>query len=240
MTCADFVAGLSGAAPSAEIDVWRADLSREAAVSRVVRVLSQGERARAGRLRPADRRRYILAHGALRAILGSYTDQDPAELVFQSGPGGKPALSGGNLRFNLSHSGDVAVCGVSRTVAIGVDVEHVLPEVAREVARHLPLRARRRLQALSEVARSRAFFLAWTRMESCAKAGGDGLGQGADLADLDAFLEPSTPAERQSGWWLHDFTPRSDFVGTVAAAHGGCRLTFWQLDANLNPKRGRE
>ena len=235
MICADSIGGLPG-----EIDVWRADLSREEAVPTILRAVSPGERSRAGRMAPADRRRYILAHGALRVILGSYTDRDPAEVVFRSGPGGKPAISDGSLRFNLSHSGDVAVCGVSRTVDVGVDVERVVPEVALELARHLPVRARRRLQSLPEAARSRAFFLAWTRMESCAKAGGEGLGQGADFADLEQFLEPYPPVVRQSEWWLHDFTPTSDHVGTVAAAQAGCRITFWQLDASLNPTRGWE
>ena len=54
-------------------------------------LLSSEERERALRFRfETDRRRYIVAHGALRSILASYLNANPDDLQFSIGSNGKP------------------------------------------------------------------------------------------------------------------------------------------------------
>jgi len=79
------------------------------------------------------------SRGFLRELLGRYLEHDPRELRFVLGAHGKPALlsPGGtgaveDLRFNLSHSGDLALVAVSAGQEVGVDIERARPRYTAE------------------------------------------------------------------------------------------------------------
>ena len=99
-----------------ELHVWRVRLRVPAKLDPTV-----GESARASRfVTPVLRRRYLRSHAALRDILGSLTR---ARLEFALHEKGKPYLPGApELRFNLAHSGEMALVAVSLGVEVGVAV----------------------------------------------------------------------------------------------------------------------
>jgi hypothetical protein len=68
--------------------------------------------------------------GILRQVLAVYTGQEPAQIRLQEGRHGKPRLAdpAGRLRFNLSHSGELALVAVSGEFEVGVDVERLRPK----------------------------------------------------------------------------------------------------------------
>ena len=76
-----------------------------------------------------QRKRWIVARGLLRAILGGYLDMRPDRLQFCYGPNGKPArtrqLGGEVFRFNLSHSYGLALYAVTQGREIGIDLERI-------------------------------------------------------------------------------------------------------------------
>src|SRR5437868_3393790 len=121
-----------------EVHVWRAHLSAlPSAVTDLLGTLAPDERARAERFHfEKDRNHYIVARGVLRAILGRYLNVAPDEIRFAYSHYGKPALAGDlkadPLRFNLSHSHELALYGISHGREIGVDVEYIRPLVANE------------------------------------------------------------------------------------------------------------
>lgn len=80
---------------------------------------------------PDKKRRRELAHLAEGILLASYLALTPAMLEFERGPGGKPRLRGEPLQFNLSHSERVALIGISRELALGVDVQGPHPTAAK-------------------------------------------------------------------------------------------------------------
>src|SRR4051812_15630768 len=161
----------SPARPALDADavgVWRADLAQAAARGEAERLLVPSERERAARFAAAaDGRRWAAARGILRALLGALTDADPHALRFAEGPHGKPALAVGprgapalDVRFNLSHSGDVALYAVALGREVGVDLE--LP---RRPVDHVAIARRifgereaERLRALDPQAREQAFL----------------------------------------------------------------------------------
>jgi len=75
--------------------------------------LSEDERNRSARFRfERDRQRFIVAHGALRDLLGRSLGTDPGRIRFVYNAFGKPELDpafGERLKFNLSHSADLAL-----------------------------------------------------------------------------------------------------------------------------------
>jgi 4'-phosphopantetheinyl transferase len=162
-------------------------------------LLDADERRRAGAfVFPELRDAYVATHGMLRQVLAGYLGTDPEALTFRRGRHGKPALAapGGarGLGFNLSHSGGLVVCGISRGKELGVDIERIRPDrdvwgIARryfspaEVAQLRSIKRRRRVEA---------FYAGWTRKEAYIKARGVGLSQRLD--SFDVALDPDRPA----------------------------------------------
>ena len=112
------------ALPRAEVHVWRADL--DAQLWPGSDGLSREERERAeALLRPAVADRWVAARWALRHVLARYLEEDPGRVAIAVDAGGKPRLADGSerLRFNLSHSGPLALVALSAEDEVGVDVE---------------------------------------------------------------------------------------------------------------------
>lgn len=114
------------------VDVWGYLLDGDAqAIEQCGAWLTLEERTRASRfIRPEDQRRYIVGRGGLRKLLSGYTGLDPAAVIIQAGPEGKPALGnqdGGVLRvrFNLSHSHGRMLVGITSRRDVGVDLEQI-------------------------------------------------------------------------------------------------------------------
>jgi 4'-phosphopantetheinyl transferase len=147
-----------------EVHVWRVRLNRGE-----VPPPTGAEAERAARfLTPTLRRRYLRAHAALRAILGSVT---AAPLEFAVREKGKPYLEWApEIRFNLAHSREMALVAVARDVEVGVDIERIRPlaEYSAIAQRYFP-------QGYTAPAGVRDFFRHWTRFEALLKAHGAGL-----------------------------------------------------------------
>ena len=178
------------------IDVWQLDLSiPERQILSDQTLLDDAERDRAGRFRsPDDRRRFIARRAALRRTLAEYTGQDPVRLRFTVNAFGKPSLAGEadceGLRFNTSHSGDLAVVVVAHGRDVGVDVERYRAIAGTDgIARdHFAPAEREALSVSAPAGRSRVFFDLWTRKEAFVKAIGTGLSH-----PLNRFAVPTGP-----------------------------------------------
>ena len=128
-------------------------------------------RDRIERIRSDANKRLHLAAGILAAK--ALRDAGATDLKLSAGEYGKPYLTfSGNLHFNLSHSGDYALCAVSDT-PVGADVEkprRLRPDVVRRCMRPEEIRW---LEESSDP--DRAFTRLWTRKESYVKMTGAGL-----------------------------------------------------------------
>lgn len=177
-------------APGA-IQIWWARLSDLAADEAWYETtLSPDELERAMRFRfAADRRRFTLARGALRALLGRYLGVEPRALSFIYGAQGKPALAGQpggpDLHFNLSHARGLAIYAVASGRRVGVDIEALdLALDFTAIARHFFAPGEiRALDATPPQLRPGLFFTYWTRKEALIKAHGGGMM--LDLGQID-------------------------------------------------------
>ncbi len=160
------------------IDLWRFDLDHQNPQAWPA-TLTQADLDRAARLvRPSDCARFLQARCCVRTLLGGYVGQAPQSLHFALNAYGKPSLAtAGELGFNLSHSGNLAVLAVGRQPAIGVDLERVSHHRDAHALAHnicSPTELASLLQ-LSEHALSVPFLICWTRKEAFLKALGVGL-----------------------------------------------------------------
>ncbi len=222
-----------------DVHVWRASLSVGAGLlGELERTLTGDEISRARRfVFPRDRDRFIAARGILRDILARYCDADPVSVRFQYGSAGKPSLARDSgppdLRFNVSHSHGLALVAVTRAREIGVDLELVRPEIAREriAERFFSPSEATVLRSLPEDLQAAAFFRCWTRKEAYIKACGEGLS--IPLDSFDVTLAPGEPARlievrgglaEPGAWSIADIDPGSEFEGAVAAEGSGWRI----------------
>jgi len=189
--------------------------------------LSSEERARSARFRfERDRRRFVVAHGALRDLLGRYLAIDPGQVRFVVNQFGRPELStglGSRLRFNLSHSADLALIAVAAGVDIGVDVEHIRPGPDySEIARHFfSADEVRELDGVPRHRHAEAFFRCWTQKEAYVKARGEG---------FEIPLAGLSVSRLHDEWWLSTLQPAPGYVGALAIEGKGWRLSQRQWE----------
>lgn len=226
-----------------EVHVWRAAIDREALhVDRLALSLSPDERARADRFHfEKDQIQYITTRGILRDILARYTRFKPGQLVFSYNAYGKPALSSQSMKdkvsFNVSHTHGLALYAVARHREVGIDVERIDPDIARNLmAEHFF--SRQEVSVLRRLPPSWqpvAFFNCWTRKEAYIKARGKGLS--IPLDEFDVSLVPGEPAallctrsdfQDAFRWSLQELTPGPGYAGAVAAEGRDWRVSCWQ------------
>lgn len=217
-----------------EVHVWAVPLTGDPAP--YGELLSTAERDRVGRYRFADhQRRYQIGHGALRQILGGYLDRGPKEIEIRTGPRGKPYLSDGELHFNLSHSGKLALIGVAQT-ELGVDVEKVrhLESLTPIAQRHFSNTEFAKLDQYEGDARELAFYRCWTRKEAYIKALGEGLSMALDSFEVSIDQEPQFLAchdgrEDPANWSMLDVSPGPEFVGALAMRQTGVAVKTFRI-----------
>jgi 4'-phosphopantetheinyl transferase len=193
--------------PGPPVEVWRADLGAPA--EELLELLSPEERSRAARIvREEDRERWMRARAVLRALLGSHLESDPRGLRFRIGPHGKPALPGGELSFNVSHSGGIAVYALTRGASVGVDIELLHRRPRNELAlaeRAFGANTARRLRALGPAARHTELLREWVRHEAALKCLGVGLSATSAAAE-----------RRRADLWIAELHLDPDAVGALA------------------------
>ena len=172
-------------------EVWRVDLSRALTDDECRARLSDVDWARAQRFRFSQhRRRYLVAHVALRDLLSVYLGVAARDLSLIDNAYGKPALADApGLVFNLSHSEDLALIALASHGELGVDVEQCRALPHEDLARrNFSAVESGRLDRLAPGRRHEGFFACWTRKEAYIKAKGMGLS-----IPLDAFAVEADP-----------------------------------------------
>ncbi len=228
-----------------QVHVWLVSLDRtEIERISLYQHLAPDEKERAERFHfDRDRFHYIAGRGILRLLIGRYLKMNPAQIEFDYGEYGKPAVRAafqilnGRFEFNLSHSHGMALYAFAIGRVVGVDIEMIRPlSDANSIAeRYFSRWEYQQYTAVPPTLRPQAFFNCWTRKEAYIKAIGDGL-----TCPLDAFdvtLTPEHPAEllrirgsavEAAKWKLISLHPKGGFVGALIASGKDWELKQWQ------------
>jgi 4'-phosphopantetheinyl transferase len=201
--------------------------------------LEEQELDRASRFHFEKHRRHFTAgRGVLRQLLSQYLGTKPEQLRLSYGAYGKPALNGehkdSRLRFNMSHSHEVALFAFAEDRELGVDVEHVRTDFAsEEVARRFF--SRREVETFNALPRHdqvAAFFKCWTRKEAFIKVIGKGLSQPLDKFDV-TLGQPAAllwvSGDDASRWSLYDLEVGGDYAGALAVEGQVSRIRCWHM-----------
>jgi len=216
-------------------ELWLVDLEAVApaleALERDLPRLSGDDRARAQRPHDARERRHrLVAYMGLRIVLERVAGPQVRGQSFLRGPANKPRLGTGGPAFSLSHTDGLALIGVARTDAIGVDLERARPIKMAHRRREeiLAVAAGLAAEPLGDASSDAALLAAWCRLEAFAKARGEGLSH--VLAELGlreaggrhlAHGQIATAARhllRHAGLKIADVEMPDGLYGAVAAA----------------------
>jgi 4'-phosphopantetheinyl transferase len=208
--------------PDREIQIWSTQLDRDRAqIDKFSQFLTTAERHRAAKfINPRHGDRWIVARGYLRQILSQYLDLSPAQIEFSYGAQGKPALVGSQIQFNLSHSGDRAVYGISAIYPIGIDIEYIHPIAAADLVDRFFSPAEQTIfHNLPIDSQQAAFFHAWVQKEAYLKACGTGLHTPLDR--IEVSIDPRTPAAIISAptegiWRIQKLEISPDYASALA------------------------
>jgi 4'-phosphopantetheinyl transferase len=154
----------------------------------------------------------LLAHGA-RAL--GHDTLDAAALVFPEG--GKPHWPGG-VEFSISHTVEHAVCVVTRSVRVGIDIE-IIGRVRIEILRRVASSAELGLYGAS----ARGAASLWTRKEAVLKAAGASVFEAAAVEVHEQY------ADFRAGRW--------HFCGPDVLEHCALALAFERPGVEVELRR---
>ncbi len=212
-------------APDDEPRLWlvRAAAHRRAALDAAPLVLDAEERRRTAEFRhEGNRECYVVAHVALRRLLGACLGRPPGEIELTrapcplcGGPHGRPVVADAALHFSLSHSDGLVLLAVAG-VPVGVDVER-LPElrVADGIVPRLHPAEAAELSVLPPGERRAAFGRLWTRKEAYLKGLGTGLARDLSADYVGAGVHPR---REPPGWRIDDVEVPDGYTAAVALA----------------------
>jgi 4'-phosphopantetheinyl transferase len=130
-----------------------------------------------------DQHLFIITRAFIRIILSKYSRVSPDSWVFKIGEKGKPEIdySKSNdlskIKFNISHTENLIICGITKSNSLGVDVEHCYPrsDVLSIANQYFSTSEIDDLNDLPISETHNRFFDYWTLKESYIKACGMGL-----------------------------------------------------------------
>ena len=114
----------------------------------------------------------------------------PFSFFYEYGAQGKPQIVNFPRKFNLSHSGDYVVCGVSDG-EVGVDIQKWVPFKERMAERFFAKEEWKLLQETDVEKRTELFYRLWSRKEAYGKYTGQGIGSavGEDFSNEQKWQE---------------------------------------------------
>jgi len=163
----------------------------------------------------------------LRQRLATHVESNADDLTLRRGAHGKPYLEAPlALEFNLSHTRGATLLGLSRSQALGVDIEtrHRSRPVLDLARRYFAETEAAALASLDPGSRQAAFLQLWSCKEAVVKALGRGIGFGlARVAfALDEAGAPThmnvidTSAGSLAQWQIVGLAPAAGHTGAAA------------------------
>ena len=214
---------------SRRVDLWCAYLDDIPAllIEEYLALLIDSERERATRLHfEPERRRHVVTRALVRTTLSRYAPIAPQEWAFSANPYGRPEIAiddpqARRISFNVSHTVNFVVLGVTCKRALGIDVENLQSDApAIEISSRFFSPAEiEDLEALPSQMQLERFFDYWTLKELYIKARGLGLSISLDQFSFHfsherriGFSVSNQLSDIPSRWHFWQLRPSRDYL----------------------------
>ena len=214
-----------------EIHIWRTNLDLPLAkIQKLKQYLCEEEIERSDRFKfDIHRNRYIASRSILRLILEKYLNINPHLIEFQYGDKGKPRIiqsqNKDNIEFNISHSNELSLYGITKKYSIGIDVEYwrKISDIEAIAKRFFVSKEFNLIKTASENEKLELFCKLWTAKEAYLKCTGEGIAGGLDK--FEVIFNNQKQAIKLSGinnnlaeisqWHLTSFKANKNYQGAV-------------------------
>lgn len=207
--------------PKSPLTVWQIDTINDPAIlAAYTKLLSAEELARVENMRiESSKNGYIISHAVMRLILKEHLRLSDTVIDIQQQEKGKPYIKHNQaIHFNLSHTKNIALFGISTCEPIGIDIEYIKPDrdIISIAKRFFNTDEFKWLQQFETKTQIDSFYQLWCYKEACLKGTGSGL-QG----DLSSFAMCAEQIQTGGKIQIHDshwyFRPISIQQGYKAA-----------------------
>lgn len=196
------------------VDIWVFELSQpEEVLTDCWYSLASNEKERARSFHtPFLQQAYTISRGFLRSILSQYLNIAEHKLEFIYNEQGKPLLDPKySIHFNLSHSGNKAIIGISCSGSVGVDIEYIDKTIDVQELSFLVLDTEEQslFSNLPDDHKHEMFFRIWTRKEAFAKCLGLGFQFDFKNCTVGMNLKPEIHIKKKmrfkkKDWFIQD------------------------------------
>jgi 4'-phosphopantetheinyl transferase len=231
---------------SSDIHLWRRKLeSPDQEIQTLFNILNEEEKIKAKRfVFEKHQRRFIVARSTLKIILSNYLKIAPNQIGLKYSSRGKPTLikdiNPDKLEFNVSHSEELAIYGITRDRLIGVDVEYnrAMGDAEQLAKRFFCPQEYEIIRSLNSPEKEQTFFQLWTAKEAYLKATGEGISGGLDqivvsLETINPFLALPNSGKPLTDWTLFTLTPQTEYLASVVVQGNHCALKYWELNQSV-------
>lgn len=224
-----------------EVHIWKTNLEQSSInVQNSFKILNEYEKNKARRFHfEKHQKRFIIARSSLKKILSLYLSISPQEIEFIYNDYGKPKLIDKinklALQFNVSHSKNMAIYGITCHYLIGVDIEYIrpMPEAENLAKRFFSDKEYEQMRPLPSEEKSKEFFKLWTAKEAYLKAIGQGISGGLEKVEISQY-EPkqfiSLPESNNIKYNLFYLTPHYNYLAAIAVQNNQQNYYYWQLN----------
>ena len=224
--CIDFE-GMKREIGHPELHLWVLNLNELVKLMDMLKsLLNKDEQERANRFAfERDRNRFICFRGVLRCLQGRYIGQNPREVHLLYGEFGKPFLKQERIFFNVAHSHNMGLIGISRSFPLGVDIEQIrsFPEAQLLSEQFFSDREKRMIRQTKEDIK--VFFRIWARKEAFIKALGRGLSQSLERFDVvdesGDWIEYIVDPQGSESYQLRDLSVDPDYSAALCFRKNG-------------------
>ena len=227
-----------------QVHIWRAPLDySESKVNLLIKYLSKEEIERANRFYfEIDRMQFIIRRGILRQIISKYLEIDPRNLQFECNRFGKPFLITDSpkhdLKFNMSHTKNMAIYCIATQKDVGIDIEYILRDINIQpiIDRFFSQNERMFIQKTAIDKRKETFYKIWTRKEAILKVLGKGISYPLEMIDVPYEKNNFTFSVNGSGnqgyeasFYVQDFLPAINYKASIAieGSYSGVTLSYF-------------
>tara|TARA_R110002020_G_scaffold235877_6_gene448193 strand:+ start:74 stop:814 length:741 start_codon:yes stop_codon:yes gene_type:complete len=180
-----------------------------------------------------DRYRFVLGKIYLRKLIAKYLKIDPKDVRFGMLEYNKPyLLNMPNLNFNISHSGDFLIIGITNRWPLGVDLERMNSNVDLYNLIYSTMSSTEIGSILNSHSPREIFYKHWTRKEAFLKGVGIGLTDRLkDISCNDGLnLVPSGLSSFASSWNIRSFTMDNQYMISIAHDSAIRVVRFYELN----------
>lgn len=202
--------------------------------------LSADERERSAKLKvEVKKKQFMLSRSLLRKILSNITEKNHNEIKFYYGNHNKPYIKEKHnnkmIEFNISHSDQYILIGLSLHNKVGVDIEKVNKEIDFESLskRFFSKKEKEYIKGIDPENKPDAFFTIWTRKEAFIKATGKGIAYGLDTfsvitdEQLKSRIELEEKKSGDDDWFCFDLMSIENYKTAISTNNDAVELIFY-------------